>query len=52
MAIEIERKFLVLGDDWRQTAGSPLLLRQAYLSNDARASIRTSFRDHYANIIG
>lgn len=45
MAIEIERKFLVLGDDWRQTAGSPLLLRQAYLCNDARASIRVRTDD-------
>ncbi len=45
MAIEIERKFLVLGDDWRQTAGSPLLLRQAYLLNGERTSIRVRTDD-------
>ncbi|MGO4175622.1 CYTH domain-containing protein [Bosea sp. TAF32] len=32
MAIEIERKFLVTGDGWRQSARSASLLRQGYLS--------------------
>lgn len=45
MGIEIERKFLVLGDDWRRSAGPPSLLRQAYLSNDERASIRVRTDD-------
>lgn len=33
MAIEIERKFLVTGDDWRETVTSEVLLRQGYLSS-------------------
>ncbi len=45
MGLEIERKFLVLGDDWRQSAGPPSLLCQAYLSNDERASIRVRTDD-------
>jgi adenylate cyclase len=33
MGVEIERKFLVRGDGWRE--GRPLAIRQAYLSRDA-----------------
>jgi len=40
MALEIERKFLVRGDAWRAAARSRSLLRQGYLANTARASIR------------
>lgn len=40
MAIEIERKFLVRSDEWRQQARSSTMLRQGYLANTARASIR------------
>lgn len=39
MAVEIERKFLVLGDDWR-TLGTPVRYRQGYLAADQRRSVR------------
>lgn len=32
MGIEIERKFLVSGDGWRQAASAPLPMRQGYLA--------------------
>jgi adenylate cyclase len=40
MAVEIERKFRVIGDGWRAQASSRTLLRQGYLANTARASMR------------
>jgi len=39
MAIEIERKFLVTGDDWKATA-AVLLYRQGYLSTDKARTVR------------
>lgn len=39
MGIEIERKFLVVGDQWRQGADG-VEYRQAYLSTDPRRSVR------------
>ena len=38
MAIEIERKFLVTGDAWRQGAGT--LFRQGYLNRDKQRTVR------------
>jgi adenylate cyclase len=40
MAIEIERKFRVVNDRWRAAVRTSTLLRQGYLANTARASIR------------
>ena len=40
MAMEIERKFLVRGDAWRQAARDAQRLRQGYLNNEARCSVR------------
>lgn len=40
MAVEIERKFRVTSDAWRSQAHSRRLLRQGYLANTARASVR------------
>jgi adenylate cyclase len=40
MGIEIERKFLVTGEDWRKQARSSTHLQQAYLCNDGRLAIR------------
>ena len=47
MAIEIERKFLVLGDDWRAQAHAVVPMAQGYLNDQAamdagtqRASVR------------
>ena len=39
MALEIERKFLPAGDGWR-ALGTPLLLRQGYLSSDPARVVR------------
>jgi adenylate cyclase len=40
MSLEIERKFLVCGDDWRKHAISRRTIRQAYLAADGKASVR------------
>ena len=40
MAIEIERKFKVLNDDWRHAVRTSTLLRQGYLANTELASVR------------
>ena len=40
MAQEIERKFLVVGDGWKALAESSSLLRQGYLSSNAKATVR------------
>lgn len=39
MGVEIERKFLVIGDDWRGLA-TGRLYRQGYLSNDPQRVVR------------
>lgn len=39
MGVEIERKFLVTGDAWR-ALGTPVLLRQGYLSTDPTRTVR------------
>jgi adenylate cyclase len=40
MAIEIERKFRLANESWRDRIRSSSLLRQGYLANTARASVR------------
>lgn len=40
MAEEIERKFLVVADGWKALAESSSLLRQGYLSSNAKATVR------------
>jgi len=40
MALEIERKFLVVGDEWRAYVSSHRRLRQGYLSRTANGSVR------------
>lgn len=40
MGIEIERKFLVIGDTWREAAAPGMRYRQGYLSTDPRNSVR------------
>ena len=39
MGVEIERKFLLKGEDWR-ALGQPLLLRQGYLSSNPARVVR------------
>jgi len=40
MGIEIERKFLVINDAWRKDVLSETRLKQGYLANQERASVR------------
>jgi adenylate cyclase len=44
MSIEIERKFLVRGNDWRQLATHHTSIRQAYLAASGKSSIRVRIR--------
>ena len=45
MGVEIERKFLVVGDGWRQQVTKATLFRQGYLSTNAKATVRVRSRD-------
>ena len=45
MGIEIERKFLVVSDAWRISAKGSALLRQGYLSSNAKATVRVRTED-------
>ncbi|HWU17180.1 MAG TPA: CYTH domain-containing protein [Devosia sp.] len=45
MAQEIERKFLVTGDGWAALATGSALLRQGYLSSNAKATVRVRSKD-------
>jgi adenylate cyclase len=49
MGIEIERKFLVLGQDWR-SMGSKALLRQGYLSSNPERTVRVRVEGDTAQI--
>jgi adenylate cyclase len=40
MAVEIERKFLVVNDLWREKVISSSEIQQAYISNQANATVR------------
>jgi adenylate cyclase len=40
MSFEIERKFLVRGNDWRALVSSQTTIRQAYLASSAKSSTR------------
>lgn len=40
MGIEIERKFLVVGDAWRAAANARLRMRQGYLTREGPSSVR------------
>jgi len=45
MSLEIERKFLVLSDVWRNSAIRHTKIRQAYLDSNANVSIRVRMKD-------
>ncbi|WP_030990690.1 CYTH domain-containing protein [Streptomyces sp. NRRL WC-3744] len=45
MGREIERKFLLRGDDWRARVTRTTLLRQGYLSTDPRREVRVRVAD-------
>jgi adenylate cyclase len=46
MGFEIERKFLVRDDGWRNSVIRQANIRQAYLDSDANVSIRVRVRDN------
>jgi adenylate cyclase len=46
MGFEIERKFLVSGDDWRDLVIRRTRFRQAYMSPNGNASIRVRITDN------
>ncbi|MDD5034927.1 MAG: CYTH domain-containing protein [Methylococcaceae bacterium] len=52
MCVEIERKFLPRSDGWRQLAHDAQRLRQGYLNNETRCSVRvrTSAEQAWLNI--
>jgi len=50
MAVEIERKFLLKSDNWRQHVLIYATLRQGYLSHDAQSSVRIRVTDEKADI--
>lgn len=47
MAVEIERKFLVVSDDWKRLA-KPVFMRQGYLSSQAGRVVRVRIEDQSA----
>ena len=50
MGREIERKFLVRDDTWRGAVHRSMRLRQAYLSDGGRASVRVRIADTHATL--
>ena len=50
MAVEIERKFLLDSDGWRDQVEKSLRLCQGYLSHDALSSVRVRIYDDHADI--
>lgn len=50
MAQEIERKFLVTSQSWRQQAGEGVAFHQGYLSGSKRSSVRVRIEGDQANI--
>ena len=50
MATEIERKFLVRNDRWRDDVHQSMEVRQGYLGSDERSSVRVRITDVGANI--
>lgn len=50
MAIEIERKFLLLNDNWRTEVFKSINYRQGYLNSDASSSVRIRVSDETAKI--
>src|SRR5690606_1374569 len=50
MGREIERKFLIAGDAWRELAVRRTRMRQGYVAGSARASVRVRIMDGAANL--
>jgi adenylate cyclase len=50
MPVEIERKFLVRGDAWRERSVSSERLRQGYLAGSEACSVRVRIRESFAQL--
>ncbi len=50
MAIEIERKFLLVNDNWRTQVSKSINYRQGYLQGDEHSSVRIRVSDDTAKI--
>ena len=50
MGVEIERKFLVNGDDWRALATKSVKMRQAYIANTPACSVRVRITSDEARL--
>lgn len=50
MATEIERKFLLVSDEWRALVSRSEAFRQGYLSSSKRASVRVRIADDKATL--
>lgn len=50
MATEIERKFLLVSDEWRQLISRSESFRQGYLSSSKHASVRVRIADDKATL--
>lgn len=50
MGLEIERKFRVIGDDWRELVSDSSRLRQGYLNEPGHCSIRVRVAADYAEL--
>jgi adenylate cyclase len=50
MGIEIERKFLLRNDDWREQVSRSLRMSQGYLQRDAHSAIRVRLCDGQAHL--
>lgn len=50
MGIEIERKFLLISDEWREHVADREAIRQGYLSRDAQSAVRIRITGDQAHI--
>ncbi len=50
MPIEIERKFLIVNDDWREQVDCSHRIRQGYMGQVGKASVRIRIQGEIANI--
>ena len=50
MAVEIEHKFLLISDEWRNLVSRSEVVRQGYLSNNPAASVRIRIANDQASL--
>lgn len=50
MATEIERKFLIINDDWRKDADEGIYMIQGYMGSNEKSSIRIRINGNSANL--